>query len=57
MNWWDWQGEYYDSNYENAPNAPKECTHSWKAIPLITSTVYNCEACGIKKEEADKCQK
>jgi len=31
-----------------------KCKHKWKATELIFSTVYDCETCGIKKENEDK---
>lgn len=27
------------------------CNHKWKPIFLLSSTVYNCEFCDMKKED------
>lgn len=56
MSWWldsDW---YYDWYSEEAKIKKREleCPHEWKAIGLITSIVYNCSMCGMKKEDFDK---
>lgn len=32
----------------------KVCNHKWKPIVLITSTVYDCEKCEVKKEEYER---
>lgn len=34
-----------------------KCNHSWKATVLVTSTVYDCKKCGIKKEDIDSNRK
>jgi hypothetical protein len=60
----DWLG--YDHDYEEKQTEVKEdeltwqermCFHEWKAILLITSTVYDCVKCGIKKEKIDRLKK
>lgn len=37
---------------------PKHCIdwmgHKWVGVLLLTSTVYHCERCGIKKEDYDQ---
>lgn len=35
----------------------QQCYHKWKETILILSKVYDCEKCGIKKEEYEKCEK
>ena len=32
----------------------KICNHDWKKIVLITSSVYDCSKCGVKKEDYEK---
>lgn len=54
--WWD---------YESVQTEPEDylawnqqiCYHEWKAILLLTSTVYNCKKCNVKKEEYEAWQK
>lgn len=29
------------------------CNHKWKSILLLTTTVFNCQYCGLKKEDYD----
>jgi hypothetical protein len=41
-----------DFDDEMYPPVIRGCAHRWKSIVLITNTVYNCEYCGIKKEDA-----
>lgn len=41
---WDW---------DDAQPPTLRCAHQWKATTLITSTVYDCTKCGIKKEKVD----
>lgn len=38
---------------DGPPPLPKRryCNHEWKTILLLTSTVYDCKKCGIKKED------
>lgn len=40
------QGEAILNWIENGP-----CFHKWQPTTLLTSIVYNCKHCGIKKEE------
>jgi hypothetical protein len=59
MGWWD------DPNY----NSKKEdieasiswdkqmCSHEWKAVVLIRTTVYNCIRCDVKKEDFEAWEK
>jgi hypothetical protein len=42
---WQWEGD--------AQPPTLRCAHQWKATTLITSTVYDCTKCGIKKEKVD----
>lgn len=59
MSWWydsdwyyDWESE--ESKQENEDqNQEKSCKHSWKPIKLVVSIVFDCEKCGMKKEEFD----
>lgn len=46
---WDWTAKYYDDK-------PKEktCKHEWVMLELITSKVYDCKHCGMKKEDWEK---
>lgn len=50
---WDWDyNEAYvdsDSDWRYTP----KCRHEWKAVLLLTSTVYDCIHCGAKKEEVE----
>ena len=50
---WDWELEesYIDKDVDWG-YTPK-CKHKWKAILLLTSTVYDCEVCGAKEEEVE----
>lgn len=29
----------------------KICNHKWKPIVLFSSTVYDCDSCGVKQED------
>jgi hypothetical protein len=57
VGWNDWE-------YEETPPLPEEditwtqvyCTHKWKAVRLIISTVYDCEKCFVKKEDYEAWQ-
>jgi len=46
---WEWESPFVDD--EQPPTL--RCAHQWKATTLITSTVYDCTKCGIKKEKVD----
>jgi hypothetical protein len=35
----------------------KICSHDWKKIVLITSSVYDCAKCGVKKEDYERWKK
>jgi hypothetical protein len=57
MGWEDWYDYKNDSDKEiEKPERSynKFCLHVWKPILLLTSTVFNCEKCGIKKEDYEK---
>lgn len=44
-----------DTSPPPIPKTPaRYCNHSWKPILLLTTTVYNCEHCDMKKETYDK---
>lgn len=62
MEWW------FDEDYYGEPEKKEEvegdipwdqvvCIHSWKPVLLLTSTVYDCSKCKIKKEDYEKWQK
>jgi hypothetical protein len=57
----DWLDYYQDQNSKSEkkeeesiesdiPWRQKTCIHSWKPITLLTSVVYDCSKCEIKKE-------
>ena len=48
---WDYNKSYVDNDWD-MDYTPK-CKHKWKAVLLLTSTVYDCEHCGAKKEEVE----
>jgi len=58
--WWvdsDWHPdgiELEKPNDSSIPYKQQTCTHSWKPVLLIISTVYNCEKCDIHREVYDK---
>jgi hypothetical protein len=37
--------------YGKVKHTEKKCSHEWKAIKLVYSTVYDCKHCGIKQED------
>lgn len=47
--------EWYDLDYTK-PKVKRR--HKWKAILLLTRSVFNCEHCGISREKAkgDYCE-
>ena len=48
-------GEYDDWDSQTPPPIPDgKCKHEWVASLLLTSTVYDCKNCGIKKEDDEK---
>jgi hypothetical protein len=48
---WDEYDSYNSWNWEADAQPPTlRCAHQWKPTVLITSTVYDCAKCGIKKE-------
>lgn len=55
---WDlydkWQGSDWSPEWRDEPPPVPLCNHEWKSILLITSTVYDCKKCGMKKEDYDK---
>lgn len=52
INWDDYDPNPW--NWESDAQPPTlRCAHQWKATTLITSTVYDCTKCGIKKEKVD----
>lgn len=57
--WWIDPDGYYssDKKYEEDDSIntkQKHCWHNWKPILLLTSTVYDCSKCGVKKEDYEK---
>lgn len=54
MSWGDWDDNTKKWEEEISLSEPKYCYHKWKAVLLLTSTVYDCEKCGIHKEEVLK---
>lgn len=48
MGWSDDYGGYYP---HTVPAYKPKQKHQWKSTLLITSTVYECTHCGVKKEE------
>lgn len=52
----DYYSGYYHNSWDSFDRESKEkkCQHKWKATVLIVSTVFDCELCGIKKEDYDK---
>lgn len=40
-----------DSNWGINKEVNEKCSHKWKPILLLFSTVYDCEICGKKKED------
>jgi len=48
----DYDEEFEEKSEKTPPPVPKTCKHSWKEIKLFTTIVYDCEKCGIKKEDA-----
>lgn len=54
-----WNSNYgweYD-DWDSPPPTPVsdgKCKHEWIPSLLLTSTVYDCKHCGIKKEDADE---
>ena len=62
--WFDSNNYYYGDNQKNSKDeedcdldlkySQRVCVHSWTPIVLISSTVYNCSKCDIKKEEYEK---
>ena len=63
MDWWygeDYYGELDKKEEGLEGDIPWDqvvCIHSWKPILLLTSTVYDCTKCKIKKEDYEKWQK
>lgn len=47
---WTIADPYYLHNYDG----PSGCRHKWKPILLLNTTVYDCDLCGMKKEECDE---
>ena len=52
--WWVDPNGYYDNDDWAEEEEYSRCYHEWKPILLLTSTVYNCIKCGVKKEEYEK---
>jgi hypothetical protein len=56
MNDW-YYGADWSQDEEKEPSVEykrQRCWHVWKPILLLTTTVYDCENCGIKKENYEK---
>jgi hypothetical protein len=48
----DWEGS--DFGFYDCEVPPvMSCNHAWRPTQLLTSTVYDCKHCGIKKEDVD----
>lgn len=54
-NWWDYETEIEPEEYLDWNQ--KTCYHDWKPILLLTSTVYNCKKCNVKREEYEAWEK
>ena len=53
--WWiDPEGYYSEDRWAEEDRLYSKCSHDWKPILLLTSTVYDCIKCGVKKEEYEK---
>jgi hypothetical protein len=57
--WWiDPDGYYSEDKRKEDTSIPswKEqlCAHNWKPILLLTSTVFDCSKCGLKKEDLER---
>ena len=48
----DWKAEEPEEMTEEEKR--KRCFHKWKSVLLLTSTVYDCEHCGIHKEKMEQ---
>ena len=57
--WWLDPDEHVQESIDETllPWNQQICTHDWKPILLLVSTVYDCSKCKIKKEEYDKWKK
>ena len=55
MGWWDYENQITEE--EHIAWNQQICYHEWKAILLLTSTVYNCSKCDLKKEEHEAWEK
>lgn len=62
MNWWLDPEDYSyleDSKKEEKKDTKeltwkqRYCYHKWKKTLLIVSIVYDCEKCGVKKEDCE----
>lgn len=57
--WWiDPDGYYSEDGAEEDTSIlswkEQVCFHEWKPILLLTSTVFDCAKCGLKKEEFER---
>lgn len=50
MDWWEKSYYIEQSEEEIREWKQRSCNHEWKAIILITSIVYDCVKCEMKKE-------
>lgn len=53
--WWDYETQIEPEDV--LAWSQKTCYHDWKPILLLTSTVYNCKKCNVKKEEYEDWEK
>lgn len=51
-NYWD-DYDYWD-NSDDAKTSSGKCAHEWVPSLLLTTTVYDCAKCGMKKEDCDE---
>ena len=57
--WWIDPDGYYSEDERKEDTSilswkEQVCFHSWKPILLLTSTVFDCTKCGLKKEEFER---
>ena len=55
MDWWDYENNLTEE--ERIAWNQQICYHEWKPIILLTSTVYNCKKCNVKREEYEAWEK
>jgi hypothetical protein len=55
VDWWDYDNQI--SEDDRLAWNQQLCYHDWIPILLLTSTVYNCRKCNVKKEEYEASEK